>query len=481
MAFAGLWRGGARNRGAARGLASVAKAPDPPGPRYLTPLQLPRALREWPLEFLGDLSRQYGDIVMTRVGPFRSYMLVHPDHIKHVLQDNNHNYWKGILVGRAKVLIGEGLFTSEGDFWRRQRRLAQPSFHRQRIAGFARTMTDCTASMLAEWDARAKSGAPFDVSAEMSRVTLRVVGKALFGIDLQEDAAEVGRALLAVLEFVNQRAFDFFPAPFFLPTPRNLSFRRDRRALDRVMYRIIESRRTDGADARADAGDLLSMLMSARDEESDETMSDRQLRDEVITFVLAGHETTALALTWTWQLLAENPEVEAGLRAEIESVLGDRIPTLEDLPRLARIRRVVEETLRLYPPLPIFARQSLGEDVIGGYRIRARSIVTIVPYLTHRHPAIWQDAERFDPDRFVPERVAERPRFAYLPFSGGPRLCIGNEFALIEATLIVAMTLQRYRVRPLADRRPEHEVRLTLRPRDGLLVRLEVRGARPRP
>jgi len=417
---------------------------------------------------MADLTRRYGDIVRTTVGPFRSYLIVHPDHIKHVLQENNHNYWKGILIGRTKVLIGEGLFTSEGEFWRRQRRLAQPAFHRQRIAAFARIMTDCAAAMLAEWETRARREEPFDVSAEMSRVTLRVVGKALFGIDLQEDAAEVGRALLAVLEYVNQRAYDFVPTPPFLPTRRNLSFRRDRRALDRVVYRIIESRRCEGPEA----GDLLTLLMNARDEESGEAMSDRQLRDEVMTFILAGHETTALALTWTWHLLAEHPEVEARLRREIGAVLGDRVPTIEDLPALSYARRVVEETMRLYPPLPAFERQTLGEDTIGGYRIRGRSVVTIFPYLMHRHPAVWEDPLRFDPERFTPERVAERPRFAYLPFSGGPRLCIGNEFALMEAQLIVAMTLQRYRVRRAGDVRVEPEVRLTLRPRGGLHVKL---------
>jgi cytochrome P450 len=441
---------------------------DAPGPRYATPFSLPREMRDQPLSFLQGLFRSYGDLVATRVGPFWSYLVFHPDHIKHILRENNQNYWKGIIVGRAKVLIGDGLFTSEGDVWRRQRRLAQPAFHRQRIAGFATVMTDAARSMLDDWQRMADRHEPFDVSAEMSRVTLRVVGRSLFDVDLQEDATTVGRALLAVLEYVNQRAFSFFPLPTWIPTPNNLRFRRDRRALDRVVYRIIQARRHGPT-----SHDLLSMLVEARDEETGEGMSDRELRDEVMTFVLAGHETTAVALSWTFHLLARHPDVEACLRDEISRAIGDRVPTVDDLPALRYARMVVEETMRLYPPLPAFGRQSIGGDEIGGFRIRPRAVVNIVPYVTHRHPDFWKDPERFDPERFSPERVAERPRFAYLPFSGGPRLCIGNEFALMEAQLLLAMVLQRYRVRPLADRRVEPEMRLTLRPRGGLLARLE--------
>jgi len=234
--------------------------------------------------------------------------------------------------------------------------------------------------------------------------------------------------------------------------------------LDRVVYDIIETRRRPGQQQ----DDLLAMLLVARDEETGAGMTDRQLRDEVMTFLLAGHETTAVALTWTWYLLACHPAVAERLRAEIAAAIGSRTPTLEDLPQLRYARMVVEEAMRLYPPVWGFMRQAVGADEVGGFTIPKRSVVTISPYVTHRHPAVWEDPERFDPDRFTPERVRSRPRFAYLPFSGGPRLCIGNEFALMEAQLVVAMTVQRYRLQLVPGTTVELESRLTLRPRGGL-------------
>jgi cytochrome P450 len=441
----------------------------PPGPRYLTPYGFSAAFRPDPLAYTLGLARRFGDVVRIRVGPFRSYMVFHPDDVKHVLQDNHQNYVKGLIIDRTKVLIGDGLFTSEGSFWRRQRRLAQPAFHRQRSAGFATAMTDATAAMLARWDAHAGSGVPFDVAAEMNRLTLRVVGQTLFSMDLDGAAADVGRALQVALAYVDRRALLVAPSPLIVPTPQNLRFRRARRVLDRVVYDIIETRRRDGSQT----SDLLSMLLQARDEETGEGMSDRQLRDEVMTFLLAGHETTAAALAWTWYLLARHPAVEARLRAEVDTVVGDRTPTVEDLPALSYTRMVVEETMRLYPPVWGIGRQTIGEDTLGGYRVPAKVVVSISPYVTHRHPACWDDPERFDPERFTPERAAGRSRFAYLPFSGGPRLCIGSEFALMEAQLVIAMVVQRYRLALVPGRVVEPEVRLTLRPRGGLPATLE--------
>lgn len=440
-----------------------------PGPFFWEPFTVAREMTRDPLGMMERMQRDYGDVVRLRVGPIAYYTLFHPEHIKHVLQDNNRNYVKGPIVGRAKVLIGEGLFSSEGDLWRCQRRLAQPAFHRQRIGAFADTMTACGHDMLDSWHGMAATGASFDLMAETSRVTLRIVGKTLFSLDLSGDAATVGDAFLIALDYLVYRAFNLVAAPVRVPTPRNLRFRRALRVLDDVVMRIIDTRRRTGDDP----GDLLSMLLAARDEDTGKGMSDRQLRDEIMTFVLAGHETTAVTLGWTWYLLGRHPEIEERLRDEVQRAIGGRTPGFEDLPALRYVRMVVEEALRLYPPLWAFGRQAVGEDRIDGYRIKAGTPVNLSPWVTHRHPGFWEEPERFDPERFTPERVASRHRFAYLPFSGGPRLCIGNEFALMEATLLVAMMAQRYRIEPVDPaRRVTPEVRLTIRPLGGLPVRV---------
>jgi cytochrome P450 len=424
-----------------------------------------------PLGHLERVWRTYGDIGCSRFGPIRSYFVIHPDHVQHVLQERNRNYVKGPIIARTKVLVGEGLFTSEGDFWRRQRRLAQPAFHRARIAAFADMMIACGREMLDGWEGAAASGTTFDLAAETSRVTLRVVGKALFSLDLQGEAASVGEALVEARDFVTHRTFKLLIPPMWAPTARIRRYRSALAVLDDMVLRIIHERRRASDPGAAE--DLLGMLIAARDEETGEGMTDRQLRDEVMTFVLAGHETTAVSLAWIWYLLARHPAVEHHLRDEVATTLGVRAPTLDDLPRLPYARMVVEESMRLYPPVWAFGRQALEEDQIGGYRIAAGAPLNVFPWLTHRHPDFWPDPGRFDPERFAPERAAARHRFAYLPFSGGPRLCIGNEFALMEAVLLLAMTVQRYRVALADPERPiEPDAKVTLRPRGGMPVRI---------
>jgi cytochrome P450 len=435
-----------------------------PGPRYYTPFEFFVGARRDPVGFLYDAAREFGDVVRFQAWPLLGYLVVRPEHVRHVLQENNRNYRKGKLIAKAKVLIGEGLFTSEGDFWLRQRRLAQPAFHRERIEGFAAAITESTASMLEAWRTPARTGWPIDVLQEMSALTLRVVGRVLFSIDLAGEAAGVGRALLVALEHLNHLATRLCPLPPFVPTPRNVRFLMARRRLDRVVLGIIERRRRQ----ETAVPDLLSMLLAARDADTGEGMSDRQLRDEVMTFVLAGHETTAVALAWVWYLLARHPEIEERLRAEVRDVLGDRQATVADLRALALTRRVVEETMRLYPPVPVIARQAIGPDEIDGYTVPAGSVVMMSPYVTHRDPRFWDEPDRFDPDRFAPHRSANRPRFAYLPFGGGPRICIGNELALMEAQLILATVLQRFRLQLVPGHLVEPELRVTLRPRRGV-------------
>jgi cytochrome P450 len=441
----------------------------PPGPRYLTPFLVGREMRRDPLAFVGRLFRDHGDASLLRMGPVAAYMFFHPDDVKHVLQENHANYVKGPIVARVKILIGEGLFTSEGAFWRRQRRLVQPAFHRERIAGFVDTMVRCTADRLDAWEPRVASGTPFDVAAEMSALTLTIVGRALFGRDLSGEAAAAGAALGTALEFCAERALTYLTAPLLLPTAKNRAFRRARRVLDTLVYQMIEARRRSGKES----GDLLGMLMAARDEETGERMTARQLRDEVMTFLLAGHETTAVALTWTWYLLFRHPEMADRLHREVTAALGTRPPTLADLPQIPLARMVVEEAMRLYPPVWGIGRQAIAPDTIGGYRLPAGAVINLSPWITHRHPGFWDEPDRFDPDRFTPERVRTRHRFAYFPFSGGPRLCIGETFALIEAQLIVAMLMQRYRLVVVPGAVVEPEPHLTLRARGGLPVTAE--------
>lgn len=439
-----------------------------PGPRYLTPFAAARAMRPDPLGFVTRLAREWGDVVCVRMGPIAVHMFFHPDDVRHVLQEHNQRYVKGPIIARAKVLIGEGLFTSEGSFWRRQRRLAQPAFHRERIAGLVDTMVACTAERLDAWRPVGPAGEAIDVAAEMSELTLTVVGRTLFGADLSASAADVGRALRVALAGTADRALEWMVAPMWVPTRKNRRLRAAIATLDRVVYDVIARRRRAGVVR----DDLLGMLMEARDADTGEGMTPRQLRDEVMTFFLAGHETTANALSWALYLLARHPEAEERLRAEVETVLGDRPPAAADVPALAFARAVVEEAMRLYPPVWGIGRQAVEPDEIRGVQLPAGALVNLSPWVTHRHPAFWWDPERFDPDRFLPPAAQDRPRFAYFPFSGGPRLCIGETFALVEAVVVLAMLVQRHRLVLPAGHTAAPEVSLTLRPAGGLPMRV---------
>ncbi len=428
-------------------------------------------LQQDQLGFYMNAFKQYGNVVRFRAfGPFYGYAFFHPDDIEYILRRNNQNYHKGIAHQRFKSMLGEGLLTSEGKFWLKQRRLAQPAFHRQRIAGFATTMTDASASMLERWQIYAERGQPFDISTEMTRLTLQVVGQTLFSTDISGDEARVVRnALYVALEHVNYTISHFTLEPMErIPTRQNRQYWKAQRILDKVVYDIIREHRQQGTDT----GDLLSMLLLARDEETGEGMSDRQLHDEVMTLILAGHETTANTLTWTWYLLAQHPEMERKLHDELARVLGGRAPVVEDLSRLPYTKMVIDESLRLYPPAWGMSRHAIADDEIRGYRVPAGAEVAVVQYVTHRHPDFWDNPEEFDPERFTPERSAGRPNFAYFPFGGGPRLCIGNTFALMEAQLILAMVAQTYRLQLVPGQAIEPEPIITLRPRPRIQMTL---------
>ncbi len=447
-----------------------------PGPRGWLQIRNMRAAQRDPVGFYTRAHERYGDVVHFRaLGRFHWYLITHPDDVEYVLRTNGRNYVKPPrLTAQFELLLGQGLLTSEGAHWLRQRRLSQPAFHRQRLATLGSVMTTAAEETAGRWQGAARSGEPLDIASEMSHLTLRVVGRALLGADLSAQVGPVGSVLADTLNFVEFRVRHPYALPVSAPLPRNLRFRRAKKTFDEVVYNIIEVRRKTGEDT----GDLVSMLLAARDEETGEGMTDEQLRDEVLTILLAGHETTAVALSWTWYELSRRPEVEETLHAELDRVLSGRVPTLEDLPNLPYNRMVIDESLRLYPPAWGMARQTREADEIRGYTIPANTPVSLIQYITHRHPEFWDDPEKFDPERFLPERSSGRPQFAYFPFGGGQRQCIGNNFALIEAQLILATLAQRYRLRLVPGHPVKPEPIVTLRPRHGLLMTVEERHGR---
>ena len=429
-------------------------------------------IRRDSLAFLMGVFREYGDVVRYKLGPVGSHLVAHPDAVKYVLQEHVKNFTKDhISYGMLRRVAGNGLVTSQGDFWLRQRRLAQPAFHRQRIAALGAQIVSATEELLAAWEPRLADGRAFEVGEEMMRLALRIASEALFGANMQAQASAVSHSfnILSAQLVARFRSFNILPP--VLPTRADRAWRAAVAELDRVVYGLIAERRRRAEDT----GDLLSMLMLARDEETGEQMDDRQLRDEVLTMLVAGHETTATALTWVWAMLDRHPQAAARLHAELDTVLEGRAPTVADAPKLAYTRMVIDETMRLYPPLYIMSRKVREEDEIGGFRIPAGSSVDVSPYVTHRHPAFWEEPERFDPERFTPERAAARHKYAYVPFSTGPRMCIGNSFALLEATLVLATVAQRYRLRVREGHTLAPSPLLTLRPKDGLPVHLERR------
>jgi len=412
------------------------------------------------MALLRELARDHGDVAGFRIGRQQLVMLTHPDDIRDVLVTHGRQFAKGRALERAKQLVGEGILTSEGETHLRQRRLMQPAFHRTRLAGYARQMVAWSARVRDEW----QHGATLDLHAEMMRLTLNIVAATLFSAEVEGETEEIAQAL--------DDAFDAFDLGFGvltpimdrLPTPRRRRFARARARLDAVIFRLIAERRA----SQEDRGDLLSMLLAATDTEGDGGgMTDVQVRDEAMTLFIAGHETTANLLTWTWLCLARHPEAESALHAELDRVLpGDRLPTVDDLPALPYTRNVLAEAMRLYPPAYIIGRRSLGAYRVREYELTARTIFVMPQLFVHRDPRWWRE-----PDRFVPGRWEEpdegRPRFAYFPFGAGTRICIGEQFAWMEGTLALATLARRWRVRvPGPD--PELEPIITLRPKGGL-------------
>jgi cytochrome P450 len=463
---------GPYNRTDVIGTARPDSSAFPPGPRGYPIVGVLPQLRSDPIRVFLDAADRYGDIAHLKAGPYHGFLLSDPADIKHVLQDNARNYHKSPLYDRLRDSLGNGLLTSEDSFWLRQRRLAQPAFHRQRLAAMADAMVACTEQMLERWEHTASAGTIIDVVEEMMGLTQAIIVRTMFSTDLGLTAEIVNRTW----PIINRRIGETFWSTKLetrLPLPANRRFWRALRELETVVYQIIADRR----QTRRDEPDLLSMFLSARDDETGGGMTDGQLRDEVMTMLLAGHETTSLALSWTYYLLSQHPEIHQGITDEVDRVIGDGPPAFAHVDRLARTRQTLEEALRLYPPAWGFSRLALGDDEIGGYRIPTGSIVFLIPFVVHRRPKLWPDPERFDPGRFAPERESARPRFAYIPFGGGPRGCIGNQFAMLEAQLIVAAIAQRFRIELLPEQCIRPEPLITLRPKPGILARVRKRSS----
>ena len=442
----------------------------PPGPKGRLLVGVLPEFRKDPAGFLETIARQYGDVVYIPLGRQHIYYVGHPDAIRDVLVTHQNKFKKSRMLERARVLLGDGLLTSEGEHHRRQRRLVQPAFHRDRLAGYGAVMVERTALVRDQW----QSSQSFDVLQEMMRLTLAIVAKTLFSTDVDSEADDIGTALTQVFDLFEVILMPFSELLEKLPLPAVRSFKRARKRLDETIYRLIRERRTHGGDT----GDLLSMLLLARSDEGDEEgsagMTDVQVRDEALTLFLAGHETTADALTWAWYLLSQNPQAEAAFHAELDHVLAGRLPSFEDLPRLLYTEGVFAEALRLYPPAWGIGRRALEDYSVGDFLIPARSVVLMSPYAVHRDPRWFSDPLAFRPERWPAEDPA-RPKFAYFPFGGGARVCVGERFAWMEGTLILAAIGQRWRLRLEPGHRVENHARITLRPKYGMRMTAERR------
>jgi cytochrome P450 len=425
-------------------------------------------------EMVGDMlglftrtAREYGGIAQFKLLN-KSYLLVtNPDYVKYILQDNYKNYIRGRSVETGRVLLGNGLPLTDGDFWLRERRMLQPAFHRERLGKLVDTVTTVIDTFMQDWSGKAKQAQILDVDDEMMRLTLTAIIKSMFSSPIDDKIPSLSHAFQAASRFMLWRSQQMIQLPLSVPLPRHVEYNRALKVLNETIYPLIADGRKHPKD------DLLGMMLEMRDAETGEGLSDQQARDEVVTIFFAGHETTAAALAWGFYLLSQHPEVEERVRLELKRVLNGRKPTFADLPRLTYMQQVINEVLRLYPAAYLFAREAIVEDVLDGYPIPANTLIFISPFVGHRDPKYWPDPDRFVPERFTPEQAASRPRHVYYPFGEGPHVCIGNSFAVMEMQLILAMALQRFRLRLVPDQQIALNPEATLRPKYGIKMTVE--------
>jgi cytochrome P450 len=449
----------------------------PPGPRGTSLIggNLP-AFSERRLDFFLDVARDYGPLASFRFGPKRMFLASDPALIEQVLVTDSKHYIKHFGARMYMPVLGKGLVTSEGDFWLRQRRLSQPAFLKQRVHSYAPAMADLTRRMLAEW----RPGKAIDVNYEFSSLTSAIALKTLFGLETTEDRASFVDALREAFDLLSARFRHVVAPPTWFPTPANLRLKRAIRHLDAVLNGFITAGRARAA-AREKLGnptgepvDLLTRLLAARDEDGS-AMTPRQLRDEAMTLYLAGHETTALTLSWGWLLLAQNPAAEDRLVAEWKTVLGGRSPTPDDLPNLPYTDAVITEAMRVYPPVYLIGREATKELELGGYRVKKGYTIFMSQWVNHRDPTYFPDPEKFRPERWLDGLAKRIPKYAYYPFGGGPRVCIGNAFAMMEAAILLATVGQRYRFTVDPGAVIDFDPQITLLPKYGIPATLELR------
>lgn len=432
---------------------------------------IPQIVKD-PFGYLKQAHTTYGDLYNLNLGLSKMLMLNHPRQIQHVFVDNAQNYRKGGGMWDAiRAMLGNGLVVSEGSFWLRQRRMMQPQFHRQRLAALTELMVSAMQDALDTWEQAAATGADFNVAPAFNELTMKVITRTLFGTGLSnEEMDRVSKALDYSVNYI-LKAIVLNSLPKWMPAPGKKEFERSIRQIDETVYRII-------ADSRKDHGaqnHMMAMLLDMVDDETGEGMTDQQLRDEVTTLFLAGYETTSIALTWAWDFLTHRPEVMEKLQAEVDAVLGDRLPTFADLMQLPYCRMVLQETLRIRPSAWQLPRTAIADDEIDGYHIPAGTTITALIYMCHYHPEEWDRPEEFDPERFQPTNTEKRHKFAYMPFGAGQRKCIGLDFALMEGQLALAMVAQRYKVFKTNPNLAEPQLSTTLRPKGGVFVKLENR------
>lgn len=432
---------------------------------------LPAVLRER-LDFFATAREKYGDIFAVKLGPTKIIALTHPRYAQHVLRDHAKNYWKGGGLWEAfRTLLGNGIPVSDGAYWRRQRRMMQPQFHRDRLAALVDSMVDAAEEGMANWPAVAAAGEPFNIEPALSRLTMKVIVKTMFGSRLSlEEADFIAKHMTYVMDYI-VRGVITTSLPRWLPFPGRERYQAALKAIDGVLFRIIERRHRE----QDLGGDLLSILLNTVDAETGERMTDTQLRDEVVSIFLGGYETTSLALAWTMHFCAQQPQVMQMLVTEVDAVLGGARPTFSDLQKLSNTLMIARETMRLRPPSYWIPRTALEDDVIDGFRISAGASLGVMTYAIHRHPEQWECPTEFDPTRFLPERSAGRHKLAWMPFGAGQRMCIGADFALFEAQVILSLIAQRYHVSAIAGRTASVQLSTTLKSKDGIWVRLRKR------
>ncbi len=452
----------------------------PPAPKGTPFVGFLNEYRKDTLGFLESITQTHGDAVRLRVLDYDFILLSHPKLIEEVLVTKSTSFIKSKDYRNELGFLGNGLISSEGSFWLRQRRLAQPAFHRKRVASYGETMVNYAERLLTSWQASAERGAVRDVNEDMVNLTLEIVAKTLFHVDIADGAHEISDALDVFMHNTRtDKPLWQMLIPRGVPTPANVRFKRANEEMDRLVYDLIEERRRDyeagGPEGNSDKGDLMSMLMETEDADTGERMTDKQLRDELLTILMAGHETTANALSWTWVLLAQHPNVEAKLHAELDEVLGGRAPTMQDLPRLRYTEQVIKESMRVYPPVWGVGREALEDCDIGGYAVPKGMQLSLPQWLVHRDERFFEDAKDFKPERWVEGFEKSLPKYAYFPFGGGPRLCIGNNFAMMEAVLLLATLAQGYSLHLTQPEEVIPQPAITLRPKRGVKVRLRAR------